>query len=85
MVRLCISHHTMINSSHRVYGHICLICGSFKVSMDGSTPQRFNASNNVILYQRMIWSNTSLGPGRHTLNITYDDIAGTGLYLDFFR
>ena len=35
--------------------------------------------------QRLLWSNTSLGPGRHNLTLTHDDTAFTVLSLDFFR
>ncbi|SRR5258706_404250 len=97
MVRMCISYHTMTNLLHRYYGRFCPNCGYIKVSIDGSTPQRLNTRSSWDferltnessplggLNQRMIWSNTSLDPGRHTVNITSDDI-GNFLYLDFFR
>ena len=86
MVRGCISHHTMTNLYCRYYGRSCSACGSFTVSINGSTPERMNASGSVDLDQRMIWSNTSLGTGRHTVTITHDDDRLTArLYLDFFR
>ena len=59
---------------------------SFIVSIDDSTPQRLNGLiSNGEVDQQMIWSNTSLGPGRHTLKLTHDDVDGTTLSLDFFR
>ena len=66
---------------------MCASCGSFKVSIDDLTPQRLNSmgSQPYNLVQREVWSNTSLDPGRHTLNITYDEDNGSGVYLDFFR
>ena len=74
-------------TSHRFYGHMCASCGSFTVSIDGLTPQRLNSmgSHPYYLVQRMVWSNTSLDPGRHTLNVTNDEDNGSGVYLDFFR
>ncbi len=89
MVRLGISCHTMTNPPNRYYGHFCRACGSFNISIDGLTPERLNASRSSILYdlvQRMIWSNTSLDPGRHTLTLTHDgDNINSVVLLDFFR
>jgi len=91
MVRMCISCHTMTNPSHRYYGHFCSTCLSFNVSIDNSTPQQLHAASPTELKQQMIWSITSLDPGRHTVNITLDrfdhdsKLYGSDLYLDFFR
>ena len=42
----CVSHiihrPSLTNPLHRYYGLVCAHCGSFKVSIDGLTPQRFN-------------------------------------------
>ena len=85
----CVSHAIRTtNLSHRYYGPLCYLCPSFNVSIDGSTPQRLSAHSSgrlVTLSQRMIWSNQSLDPGRHTVTLTHDDIFGLALYLDFFR
>src|SRR5258706_897332 len=62
--------------SYRYYGRICFVCGPFKVSIDGSIPQRLNTNAERAyepLNQWMVWSNTSLDPGRHTVNITSDN------------
>jgi len=59
--------------------------GFFNVSIDGSTPQRLTAKSNLHLSQQLIWSNTSLGPGRHNITLTHDDNNTTALGLDFFR
>ena len=88
MVSFCISYHTMTNLLHRYYGRLCNGCASFKVSIDGSTPQRLNVNASGVLgelNQRMIWSNTNLDPGRHTVTLTHDDLPVTNLSLDFFR
>ena len=88
MVRLCISCHTMTNPSHRYYGQICTSCGPFNISIDGSIPQRLSghASTDYHLVQRMIWSNTSLDPGRHTFTLTHDsEDDESGISFDFFR
>ena len=87
MVRLRISCHTMTNLSHRYYGRLCDWCAS---SIDNSTPQRLDAKISGrlgSLNERMIWSNTSLDPGRHTVTLTHDDPASPlrNFYLDFFR
>ena len=85
----CVSHTIQTtNLSHRHYGSLCHYCGSFEVSIDGTTPQRVSASSlrpSLRLEQRMIWSNTSLDPGRHTVTLTHDGNYGSFLSLDFFR
>ena len=85
MVRVRLSCHTVANQSHRVYGRFCSYCESFKVSIDGSTTQRLNSTSSASLNQRMIRSNTSLDPGRHTVTLTYDDSPTFLLFVDFFR
>ena len=86
MVRLCISCHTMTHPSHRLYGRLCVACALFNVSIDGSEPQGSTTSYGSSLNQQMIWSNTNLGPGRHTVTLTYDDDRSfAGFYFDFFR
>lgn len=73
---------------YRYYGSLGLSpsSASFIVSIDGSTPQRLDGQiSNTEIDQQIIWSNTSLGPGRHTLTLTHDDVAGRSLSLDFFR
>jgi len=70
----------------RYYGRLGPNVGFFTVSIDGSRPQRFlNGTNSVELDQRMLWSNTSLGPGSHTITLTQDDVTDQALFLDFFR
>jgi len=85
MVRLRISYHTMTNLFRRCYGVLDPLSGFFNVSVDGSVPQRLSAKNSVGLYQSMLWSNTSLGPGRHTVTITNVDESLQQFQLDFFR
>ena len=79
----------MTNLPHRIYGHMHRPAGLVRVSIDGSTPRPLDYSRTLHdddLVQRMIWSSTSLDPGRHTLNITYDEAnIYVGVYLDFFR
>ena len=76
----------MANLFLRYYGALGPNHGFFNVSIDGSTPQRFSAENDGYLYQRLLWSNVSLSPGRHNLTITHDDPDTlTVLSLDFFR
>ena len=76
----------MTNLFCRYYGAIGPEYGFFNVSIDGSTPQRLTAENNTDLYQRLIWSNVNLGPGRHNLTLTHDDTRpNKTLNLDFFR
>jgi hypothetical protein len=86
MVRLSISYHTLTNLLRRYYGSVGPTCGFFNLSIDGSTPQRLNATSDLFLDQQLIWSNTSLGPGRHTITITHDDTdPNKETNLDFFR
>jgi len=86
MVRLPISYHALTNLFRRYYGTVGLTGGSFNLSIDGSTPQRLNTKDNLFLTQQLIWSNTSLSPGRHTITLTRDDTnPAHGLNLDFFR
>ena len=84
MVRSHISYRTVANLSHRYYGVFDHDSGFFNVSVDGSAPQRLlRAENSAGLYQSMLWSNTSLGPGRHTITLTnVEDFRRLGL--DFF-
>ena len=76
----------MTNLFRRYYGDIGPGYGFFNVSIDGSTPQRLTAGNNTYMYQRLLWSNMSLGPGSHNLTLTHDDTRpNKTLNLDFFR
>jgi hypothetical protein len=76
----------MIDLFRRYYGGVGFGYGFFNVSIDGSTPQRLTAKRNPYLYQQLIWSNTSLSPGRHNLTLTHDDPGvNSSLSLDFFR
>ena len=70
----------------RYYSSVGPQLGFFKLSIDGSTPQRLTAYRNVFMTQQLIWSNTSLGPGKHNLTLTHDgDDVYSELHLDFFR
>ena len=75
----------MTNQFRRYYSDVGPGLGFFNVSIDGSIPQRFTANNNLRLSQRLLWSNTSLGPGRHKLTLMHDDNNLNSLGLDFFR
>ena len=77
----------MTNLFRRYYSAVGPGLGFFKVSIDDSTPQRLTAYRNVIMSQQLIWSNTSLGPGKHNLTLTHDGDVGvySELILDFFR
>jgi len=85
MVRFHISYHTVTNLFRRCYGILSPLSGFFNVSVDGSVPQQFSANNGVTLYQSVLWANTSLSPGSHTVTLT--NVGGNFdvLQLDFFR
>ena len=74
----------MTNLFCRYYSDVGLDRGLFKVSIDSSTPQQLTAKRNSTMSQQLLWSNTSLGPGKHIVTLTNDDPAGL-LGLDFFR
>jgi len=82
MVRLRISYDAMTNLLHRCYGVMSPISAFFTVSIDDSTPQLVSGENSVELVQQLLWSNTNLGAGRHTLTLT---TTNKPIYLDFFR
>ena len=75
----------MTDMFRRYYGSVGATYGAFTISIDGSTPERLSASNSSYLDQRMLWSNTSLGTGRHNVTLTHDDSNIATLSLDFFR
>ena len=78
----------MTNLSHRYYGHSCLNCGAFNVSIDGLSPMRLNGNslNYNHLVQKMLWSYPVLDPGRHTVILTHDgENEDSGVFFDFFR
>jgi len=85
MVRLRISYDAMTNLLRRCYGVMGTSSTFFTVSIDSSTPQRFNGEDRVELVRKLLWSNTHLGPSRHTLALTHDDITSKAIRLDFFR
>jgi len=74
----------MTNLLRRCYGVIGPDRGFITVSVDGSTPQQFSGNHSVELVQKLLWSNTTLGPGRHTVTFTHDNTTKP-FYLDFFR
>ena len=75
----------MTNLFCRYYSSVGPNLGFFMVSIDNSTPQRLTAKNDPFMTQQLLWSNTSLGPGKHTVTLTHDDGTGTYFGLDFFR
>ena len=77
----------MTNLFCRYYSSVGPRYGFFKVSIDDSAPQRLTAYRDVFMSQQLIWSNTSLGPGKHNLTLTHDGDIGVfcELDLDFFR
>ena len=66
----------MTNLFRRYYSSVGPRYGFFKVSIDDSTPQRLTAYRNDFMSQQLIWSNTSLGPGKHKLTLTHDGDIG---------
>ena len=85
MVRLHISYNTITELSRRYYSRNGPDLAAFTVSIDGSTPQRVNATSKVGVNQSMLWSNSSLGVGRHNITFTHDDTNGRYFGLDFLR
>ena len=85
MVRLHISYNTITELSRRYYSRNGPDLAAFTVSIDGSTPQRVNATSKLGVNQSMLWSNSSLGIGRHNITFTHDDINGKYFGLDFLR
>jgi len=85
MVRLHILYDVMTNLLCRCYGPIGPTGSSFTVSIDGSTPRPFSGKNIVVLVQKLLWSDTALGPGKHTVTLTLDDDITDTFYLDFCR
>ena len=88
MIAPFISQDGRLINLYRFYGTLGWTpsSASFIVSIDGSTSQRLNGKISTReIDQQMIWSNTSLGPGRHTLTLTHNDVNGKALTLDFFR
>ena len=71
--------------SRRYYSQLGPNVGFFNVSINGSPPQQFSGLSDVNLYQQVLWSNTSLGPGRHTVTLTSTSDSGGSFGLDFFR
>ena len=85
MVRVHTSYNMITNPIRRYYARNGPDLAVFNVSIDGSTPMRVNATSKFSVNQRLLWSNTSLGAGRHTITLTHDDANGTWFALDFFR
>ena len=70
----------------RYYSSVAPWYGFYTVSIDGSEPERLNAkTDGGFLTQQMLWSKTSLTPGRHTFTLKQDDRSGDFTGLDFFR
>jgi len=87
MVRLPISYpniHTDLFC--RQYGTLDPRNSFFTVSIDGSRPQQLSSKYDETLHQRVVWSETNLAPGRHTVVITVLDDPKVPLFdMDFFR
>ena len=74
------------NLFFRYYSDVNVDHGFYTVSIDGSEPERMNASSNGgQLNQQMLWSKTNLPPGRHTFTLKQDDLGGKYTNLDFVR
>lgn len=85
MVRRHISHSTITELPRRYYSRNGPDLAVFTVSIDGSAPQRVNATSRLGVNQSMLWSNKSLGVGKHNVTFTHDDENGKYFGLDFFR
>jgi hypothetical protein len=86
MVRFHIQYHGMTNLFCRLYGTAGPGCANVAVSINDSITERFSCNNNTWPEdQQVLWSNTSLGPGSHTLTFTHDDVNRKRFSLDFFR
>jgi hypothetical protein len=85
LVRLHVSYNAIADLFRRYYARNGPDLAVFTISMDGSTPQRVNATTNLGVNQRLLWSSKSLGPGNHTITLTHDGANGAWFALDFFR
>jgi len=84
----CLSHifNMPTDLFRRHYGTLGPRNSFFTVSIDGSRPQQLSTKHDVILNQRMVWSETNLAPGRHTVTLTaLDNTEGLDFDIDFFR
>jgi len=76
----------LTNLCLRYYCNVREFSGFFKVSIDGSTPERLKGKETQWeVAQQMLWSRTDLSSGKHTITLTQDDDHGRSLELDFFR
>ena len=85
MVRVYTLYNIITEPLRRYYARNGPDLAVFTVSIDGSTPKRVNATSKFGVNQRLLWSNTDLGAGRHTVALTHDDANGAFFAVDFFR
>ena len=70
----------------RYYSDLDQPHGFYKVSIDGSEPERLSGRiDGEQVTQQMKWSKTDLSPGTHTFTLTQDDVGGRLTSCDFFR
>jgi hypothetical protein len=71
---------------HRYYSDQDVSHGFYTVSIDNSPPQRLSGQHPVgHVTRQMLWSQTGLSAGQHTLTLTHDDADGKLVTLDYFR
>jgi hypothetical protein len=58
-------------------------CGLYMVQLDGSSPVTFNASRTRFSPQEILYQDSELSPGNHTMRITNAPFSGQTLGIDY--
>ena len=78
----------MTGFAYRYYSDVGSSHAALTASIDGSPPERatgYTSNKPSGLTRQLIWSNTSLTPGTHTLTLAHAGEQGQDLTVDYFR
>jgi len=75
--------YTFEGSHVELYGMVGPSGGSYTVQLDNGPSRSFNASRDKLSPQTILYQNTGLSPGEHTVRITNSPFSGQSLGIDY--
>ena len=72
-----------IGTHVELYGAISPSSGPLTVQMDGGLSKTFNATGSKFTPQMVLYQESGLGPGTHTMRVTNSPFSGQTLTIDY--